>query len=121
MEAGDLGVREKEDTMVKRLDSIVGSDQWGRKKKCGGGIKSRKIKRGILGLDQWGKKKKKKRAVMENIDDGAEEIVEKNIGREGMMEKRAIVGLDLWGRKKRVTTTFPRKIILGGADRCRYI
>ena len=118
MEAGDVGVREKEDTMVKRLDSIVGSDQWGRKKKWGGG---RKIKRGILGLDQWGKKKKKKRAFMENIDDGAEEIVEKNIGREGVMEKRAIVGLDLWGRRKRVTTSFPRKIILGRADRCRYI
>ena len=120
VQAGNEAIGEKRDTMVKRLDSIVGSDQWGRKKKGGllgndlgaGG----KIKRGILGIDLWGKKKR----AMGNIkDDADEEIVERNIGRERIVEKRAILGLDLWGRRKRIISS--RNIILGTGDRCRYL
>ena len=119
MEAGNEGLGEKGDAMVKRLDSIVGSDQWGRKKKRGllgddlrgGG----RIKRGILGIDLWGKKKR----ALENIGDDVEEIVQRNIGSERMMEKRAILGLDLWGRRKRIISS--RNILLGTGDRCPHL
>ena len=117
MEAGNEDLEEKGKPMVKRLDSIVGSDQWGRKKKglllgqnLGG-----KIKRGILGIDLWGKKK---RAEV-NLEDDAEEIVQRNTGEERMMGKRAILGLDLWGRRKRITSS--RNIMLGTADRCPHL
>ena len=119
LEAGNEGIREKGDAMVKRLDSIVGSDQWGRKKKrallgddLGGGGR---IKRGILGIDLWGKKKR----AMENINNEAEESVRRNIGSERMMEKRAILGLDLWGRRKRIISS--RNILLGTGDRCPHL
>ena len=112
-QAGSEAIREKEGAMVKRSDSIVGSDQWGRKKK--GGLLGGKIKRGILGIDLWGKKKR----AIENIEDDAEEIVQRNIGRERMMEKRAILGTDLWGRRKRITSS--RNVIMGTADRCPYL
>ena len=117
MEAGNEDLEEKGKPMVKRLDSIVGSDQWGRKKKglllgqnLGG-----KIKRGILGIDLWGKKK---RAEV-NLEDDAEESVQRNTGEERMMGKRAILGLDLWGRRKRITSS--RNIMLGTADRCPHL
>ena len=107
MEAGNEDIQGKGDAMVKRLDSIVGSDQWGRKKKDLGGFG--KVKRGIVGIDLWGKKKR----TMENLGDDAEEIVQRKIGRERMMEKRTILGLDLWGRRKRIISS--RNIML--ADR----
>ena len=95
---------------AKKLDSIIGSDQWGRKKKSDdlGG----KRKRGIVGFDLWGKRK---RAQL-NIEDDAEDIAHRNTELEGMMEKRAIVGLDLWGRRKRITSS--RNIMLGTGNRC---
>ena len=120
MEAGNEGLGEKGDaTMFKRLDSIVGSDQWGRKKKralLGDGLGAGgRIKRGILGIDLWGKKKR----AMENINNEAEESVRRNIGSERMMGKRAILGLDLWGRRKRIISS--RNILLGTGDRCSHL
>ena len=97
--------------IAKKLDSIIGSDQWGRKKKSDdlGG----KRKRGIVGFDLWGKRK---RAQL-NIEDDAEDIAQRHMELEGMKEKRAIVGLDLWGRRKRITSS--RNIMLGTGNRCR--
>ena len=59
--------------MAKKLDSIIGSDQWGRKKKSNnlGG----KRKRGIVGFDLWGKRK---RAQL-NIEDDAEDIAQRHM------------------------------------------
>ena len=110
--AGNADLGEKDKVMVKRLDSIVGSDQWGRKKKglSFGKNLGGKTKRGILGIDLWGKKK---RAEVNLEDEG---FVQRNIGGERVMGKRAILGLDLWGRRKRFTS--PRNIMLGTADRC---
>ena len=110
--AGNADLGEKDKVMVKRLDSIVGSDQWGRKKKglSFGKNLGGKIKRGILGIDLWGKKK---RAEV-NLED--EEIKQRNIGEERVMGKRGILGIDLWGRRKRITSS--RNIMLGTANRC---
>ena len=117
LEAGNEYLEEKDKPVVKRLDSIVGSDQWGRKKRqvLFGNKFGCKIKRGILGIDLWGKKK---RAEANNEDD-AEESVQRNTGEERVMGKRAILGLDLWGRRKRITSS--RNIMLGKADRCLHL
>ena len=112
LKGGNEALEEKGNLMVKRMDSIVGSDQWGRKKKGGDLGAAGKKKRGIVGIDLWGKKKRGK----ENLEDDDEEIAQRNMGREGMMEKRAILGLDLWGRRKRIISS--RNIKLGKGNRC---
>ena len=97
-------------SMKKRMDSIVGSDQWGRRKRGMEPVGTRDIvwgKRnsGVIGIDLWGRKKKGK----PNMEDDADKII----------QKRAILGLDLWGRRKRITSS--RNIWLGTPNRCRHL
>ena len=113
VKGGNEALEEKGNLLVKRMDSIVGSDQWGRKKKGGDDFgAAEKIKRGIVGIDLWGKKKRAK----EYLEGDYEEIALRSMGREGMMGKRAILGLDLWGRRKRIISS--RNIKLGKGNRC---
>ena len=105
---------EGEISMKKRMDSIVGSDQWGRRKRGMEPAGTRDIFRGkrnsgVLGIDLWGRRKREKPSMEVENDDGQN------------LRKRAILGLDLWGRRKRITSS--RNIWLGTRTPkgCRYL
>ena len=101
-------------SMKKRMDSIVGSDQWGRRKRGMEPAGTRDIFRGkrnsgVIGIDLWGRRKREKPSMEVENDDGQN------------LRKRAILGLDLWGRRKRITSS--RNIWLGTRTPkgCRYL